>query len=257
MDLFSLTQGSSPLLISVPHAGLEIPSDIKGRLTDKGKACVDADWHVDRLYRPFTDLGASLISANYSRAVVDLNRTRDGKSLYPGQAVTSLCPIDTFDGQPLYLADQEPDAAEIEERAIAYWEPYHAALADELDRLSGLHDHVVLWDGHSINNHIPRLFEGQLPDFNFGTNDGVTCRAGLGEGLLEHVQADGTYPCVLNGRFKGGAITRGFGAPEDGVSAVQLEMAQDCYMDQETFAWDEGKAARVQAVLRSLLETLC
>lgn len=254
MDIFSLHRGESPLLISVPHAGLEIPPEIKARLSDEGKACVDADWHVDRLYRPFTDLGATLITANFSRTVIDLNRPRDGQSLYPGQAVTSLCPVDTFEGEPLYLEGEEPNVEEIEKRTKTFWDPYHEALSQELTRLRDLHEHVVLWDGHSIHNRIPRLFEGQLPDFNFGTNGGVTCRSGLGEELLAQVQADGSYSAVLNGRFKGGAITRGFGDPDAGVSAIQLEMAQDCYMNQGTpFTWRADKAEKVRGILRELL----
>ena len=257
MEIFDLIQGDAPLLISVPHAGTCVPKDIEDRLTAKGKELSDTDWHVDRLYRPFTDLGATLITANYHRTVIDLNRPRDGKSLYPGQAVTTLCPVDTFEGEPLYLDGQEPSAEEIEERAVTFWEPYHEAIGRALARLRQSHDNVTLWDAHSIHNRIPRLFDGQLPDFNFGTNDGAAARAGLGEGLLKRVSEDGRYSAVLNGRFKGGAITRGFGDPENGVSAVQLEMAQDCYMDQGApFAWRADKADEVQVVLRGLLDSL-
>lgn len=253
MDLFTLTRGDAPLLISVPHAGLHIPEDIKARLSDVGRTLSDADWHVDRLYAPFVEMGATLIAATHHRTVIDLNRPRDGKSLYPGQATTGLCPTETFTGAPLYLEGEAPDAAEIEARALAYWEPYHAALTAELRRLRTMHHQIVLWDGHSINNHIPRLFEGTLPDFNFGTNDGLAARDGLAEELVERVRDHGRYSVVLNGRFKGGAITRTYGHPAEGVNAIQLEMSQSCYMDQATFAWDEEKAAEVQEVLGRLL----
>lgn len=254
--VYTFHQGTNPVLISVPHAGLEVPGDIKAQLCDEGLRLTDTDWHVDRLYAPLKDLGVSMLVATNSRTVIDLNRPSDGSSLYPGQMVTGLCPTETFKGEKIYKDGEEPDDKEISRRIETYWQPYHQKLGETLQALKEKHGHAILWDAHSINNRLPRLFDGQLPDLNFGTNDGKACEAGLANNILAIAKEDDRYTSVLNGRFKGGVITRIYGKPEEGVSAIQLEMAQACYMDQETFAWDEGKANRVQVLLNKLSQTL-
>ena len=102
MDTFHFYQGSKPLLVSMPHVGLEIPRKIKEKMTDEALALNDTDWFIDRLYNFLVELDVSVISAKYSRYVVDLNRGRDGLSLYPGQRVTGFCPKMTFDDCALY-----------------------------------------------------------------------------------------------------------------------------------------------------------
>jgi N-formylglutamate deformylase len=113
---------------------------------------------------------------------------------------------------------------------------------------------VVLWEGHSIRSQVPMLFEGRLPDFNLGTADGASCGADLQWRLTGAMEAQTRYDFVLNGRFKGGYITRQYGQPGEGVQAVQLELAQHRYMDEESFAWDDAKAPMVQATIRQLLQ---
>lgn len=249
-------EGTAPILISVPHAGLEVPADIKARLSDEGLRLTDTDWHVGRLYAPLKDLGVSMLVANYSRYVIDLNRPADGSSLYPGQTVTQLCPTQTFHGRAIYKEGEEPGKAEITERTTKYWQPYHTKLSEELARIKTIHSHAILWDAHSINNRLPLLFKGQLPDLNFGTNDGKACEAELAECILSMAKSDNRYTSILNGRFKGGIITRTYGQPSDGVDAIQLEMAQTCYMDQETFTYQEEKAASVQTLLAHIIQYL-
>lgn len=253
---FTFHEGNTPVLISVPHAGLGVPEDIKARLSDEGRRLADTDWHVDRLYAPLKDLGVSMLVATNSRYVIDLNRPADGSSLYPGQTVTQLCPTQTFEGKDIYKSGEDPDEAEITERTTKYWQPYHAKLAETLTDIKARHGHAILWDAHSIHNRLPLLFEGQLPDLNFGTNDGKACEPKLAEQVLATAQVDGRYTSVLNGRFKGGVITRSFGNPDASISAIQLEMAQDCYMDQETFEYREDKATSLQDVLLGLFATL-
>lgn len=247
---YNFHQGTAPILISVPHAGLEVPEEIRARFSEEGLRLTDTDWHVDRLYAPLKDLGVSMLIANYSRYVVDLNRPADGSSLYPGQTVTQLCPTETFHGEALYRDGEEPDKAEIAQRTTKYWQPYHTKLAEELARIKATHGHAILWDAHSINNRLPLLFEGQLPDLNFGTNDGKACGAELASNILSIAKSDDRYTSVLNGRFKGGVITRTYGQPSEGVSAIQLEMAQACYMDQLSFAWEEENAREIQELLK-------
>jgi N-formylglutamate deformylase len=257
MDTFTLHQGSAPLLISLPHDGSFIPDDLAARLRPAARRAPDTDWHVGRLYLPLAEaLGAGVIRPRASRYVIDLNRPSDGHALYPGQRETGLVPTIGFDGEPLYLDGQEPDAAEIQQRINDYWRPYHQALAHEIARLRERHGRVVLWEGHSIRSRVPMLFEGRLPDLNLGTADGASCTPALQAKLDASLKAQSDYGFVINGRFKGGYITRHYAAPGQGVQAVQLELAQLNYMDEESFAYDEAKAARLQPLILALLR-LC
>lgn len=254
MDTFSLTSGHVPLLISLPHDGSHLPDDLVQRLQPSARRVPDTDWHVSRLYGPLAQrLGASVIKPVASRYVVDLNRPADGHALYPGRRETGLVPTIGFDGEPLYLEGREPGADEIRQRIDIWWRPYHQALAAELARLKAEHGRVVLWDGHSIRSHVPMLFEGRLPDFNLGTADGASCGTDLQWSLTNVLEAQNRYDFVVNGRFKGGHITRHYGRPADSVQAVQLELAQCQYMDEESFGWDEAKAKQVQITILELL----
>ncbi len=250
--------GTRPVLISMPHVGTYVPPALAARFTDEGRRLPDTDWHLERLYDMADELGASVLVATHSRYVIDLNRPPDGASLYPGQRVTGLCPVDLFDDLPLYRDPQDiPTEAEIAARRDAIWHPYHAKIAQELARLKALHGAAALWDAHSIRSVVPRFFDGRLPDLNLGTADGTSCDAGLAERLLAIGQQAPGYTAVLNGRFKGGHITRHFGRPAQGLHAIQLEMTHCCYM-QETWPFDylPERAAGVQPHVRRMLEAV-
>lgn len=253
MDTFTLHRGTAPLLVSLPHDGAAVPDDIAVRLTDSALRVPDTDWHVARLYDFARGLGASIIVPAYSRYVVDLNRPPDDVSLYPGQNTTGLCPHLQFSGEPVYLEGRGPDEVEVARRVERYWRPYHAALAAELQRIHARHGRAVLWEGHSIRGMVPFLFEGRLPDLNLGTASGASCSPALQSRLEAVLASQDSYDFVVNGRFKGGYITRHYGDPGNGIDAVQLEISQRIYMDEDSFAWDEEKAARTQVVLRELL----
>ena len=254
-DVSTLHRGSAPLLISLPHDGSAIPAGLAGRMTPDARRAPDTDWHVSRLYAFARALGASMLVPHWSRYVIDLNRGEHDISLYPGQNTTGLCPTVRFTGAPVYLQSQEPDAGEVQERIERYWRPYHFALRGELERLRALHGRVVLWEAHSIRgSELPFLFEGRLPDLNLGTAAGASCSAAL-QGRIEAILAgQSAYDWVANGRFKGGHITRHYGDPLSGIEAVQLEISQRCYMDEDSFAYDEAKATQLHAVLRPLLQ---
>lgn len=254
-DIVTLQHGHAPLLISLPHDGSEIPAEIAERMHPAARRSIDTDWHVGRLYAPLAaQLGASLLRPSLSRYVVDLNRPADGQALYPGQRETGLVPTIGFDGEALYEHGAEPDAAEIARRVQTYWQPYHRALKQELERLLAEHGRVVLWEGHSIRSHVPMLFEGRLPDFNLGTADGASCTSALSQRLDILMSAQRDYSHVLNGRFKGGYITRQYGRPDAGIQAVQLELAQCSYMDEDSLDYLPDRAAAVQSLIGSLLQ---
>ncbi|WP_448169102.1 N-formylglutamate deformylase [Burkholderia ambifaria] len=254
--VFTLKQGTLPLLISIPHAGTHIPDDIAATMTPDARFVDDCDWHLERLYGFAATLGASILVPSHARYVVDLNRPPDNENLYPGQDTTGLVPVDTFDKAPLYPPNALPGNDEIMRRRDRYWRPYHDALQGEIARLKREHGRVLVWEAHSIRSHVPRFFEGRLPDFNFGTSSGASAAPGLAEALAACVNAHGGYTAVANGRFKGGYITRHYGVPATGVEAVQLELSQITYMEEtRPYAYDEACAARIVPLLQTLVET--
>jgi len=254
MDTYTLHRGTAPLLISLPHDGTALPEELAARMTPSARRVPDTDWHVSRLYALARELGASMIVPAYSRYVVDLNRPTDNASLYPGQNTTGLCPIVQFTGEPVYQAGEEPQAGEIARRIERFWQPYHRALADEIERLRAQHGRLVVWEGHSIRSVVPFLFEGRLPDFNIGTAAGASCSPALQARIETILQSQKQFTHVVNGRFKGGYITRHYGQPQRGVEAVQLELAQLNYMDEDSFEYAPAAAQKTQGLIRSLLE---
>jgi len=257
MNLWELSRGDSPLVIDVPHAGTHVPDAIAGRLTGAARPVPDTDWHVEKLYAFARDAGATLMAATHSRFVVDLNRDPAGVALYAGADNTELVPTRTFDNEAIWQPGAAPDAREVAERVHAYFTPYHDALAAEVERVRARHGYAVLLDGHSIRAHVPRFFAGRLPDFNMGTADGASADPSLQRLASGILAASAPFTSVVNGRFKGGWITRRYGSPDHGVHALQLEMAQAAYMDEAPpYAWDAKRAAPLEGVLRRLVGAL-
>ena len=254
MNVCTLHRGSGPLLISLPHDGSAIPDALAARMTPEARRAPDTDWHVSRLYAFARDLGASMLVPYYSRYVIDLNRPPDDVSLYPGQNTTGLCPTVRFSGEPVYLPGEAPAPDEIAQRIDAYWRPYHAALSAELDRLRAAHGRVLLWEAHSIRGECPFLFEGRLPDLNIGTASGASCAPDRQARIEAALRAQADCDWVVNGRFKGGHITRYYGEPANGIDAVQLEIAQRIYMDEDSFEYDPSRAANALRVIRGMIE---
>jgi N-formylglutamate deformylase len=256
-SVFTLTRGTTPLVVSLPHCGVAIPGELREAFVPRALAVEDTDWHLDRLYAFAARLGAGVLVPRFSRYVVDLNRPPDDTPMYPGANNTELCPTRFFTGEPLYREGRAPDAGEVARRRQAYWAPYHAALRGELDRLRAVHGHAALFDGHSIKACLPWLFEGRLPALNLGTAGGASCEPSLREALARDLGAHAGHDHVIDGRFKGGYITRHYGRPAQRVHAVQLEMIWDCYMDDESpWGYREERAAQVQPVLERLLTTM-
>ncbi|MGI9233885.1 MAG: N-formylglutamate deformylase [Woeseiaceae bacterium] len=254
INVFSTFTGELPLLVSVPHDGCHIPDEIRTTMTEAGLAVPDTDWHVAELYDFARDLGASMQVANYSRYVVDLNRSASDDALYPGQLVTGLCPLKTFSGEDIYN-DGSVDAEEKARRISMYWQPYHEGLENALGAMRDKYGYAMLWDAHSIPSKVPRLFDGELAELNIGTNDSASCPQSI-ELAIASVARASQYSTVVNERFKGGYITRHYGDPENNVFAIQLEIAQRSYMDEDTRVFDSHKASHLRDTLRHMLETL-
>ena len=255
MNPYRFTPGDAPLLMSIPHAGTAIPAAIEARMTERALARPDTDWHLDRLYDFANELGIPTLQAVWSRYVVDLNRPPDDAPLYPGQVSTGLIPELDFAGDPLYRDREAPDDEEKVERLRACWLPYHQRLERELASIHRKHGIAILFDCHSIVSEVPRLFEGTLPDFNLGSAAGGACDAGLRLQLAEALGEDETYSLVVDGRFKGGFITRQYGDPDNRIHAFQLELSMATYCgEQAPWHYLPDKADEVRPSLRRMLE---
>ncbi len=254
--MFDFYPGQVPLLVSFPHSGTWLPTEIAESMSDRGRAVPDTDWFLPRLYDiPIMDR-CSRIVARGSRYLIDLNRPPDGTNLYPGQPTPELCPTRTFSGHPIY-AGACPTDAEVKRRLTQYWQPYHQQIAAELNRLKAEFGHVILLDAHSIVSRVPRLFDGRLPDLNIGTGNGSSCDRSITQKILRQLATQQkNYSFVVDGRFIGGYITRHYGDPACGVHAIQLETVQSVYMNEDSAEWDPARAANFRPVLGSLLELL-
>jgi N-formylglutamate amidohydrolase len=250
--IFAWHQGTSPLLISIPHDGRRIPPRIADRMTEDGTAIPDTDWHVGKLYEFARITGASTLFAKFSRYVVVLNRPADDAAIYEDQVATGLFPTKTFDGREIYREGETVSERQRERRLARYWRPWHAQLAESLERIRDHFGYALLWDAHSIRSAVPRLFDGELPDLSIGTNDGQSCPAEV-EQAVAGVGTASPYSLAVNGRFKGGYATRHYGRPADGIFAIQLEIAQRTYMNEETLRYDQRRAARLADTLSEML----
>jgi N-formylglutamate amidohydrolase len=254
MELFVFEAGDTPLVIDVPHAGCAVPADIRERLSPSARPLPDTDWFVDKLYAFASGLGASMQVATHSRYVVDLNRPPDDTALYPGREQSALVPTRTFDGKPVYLPGKAPDEEERAARVSKFWRPYHDHLARHLEQVRGRFGFCVLWDAHAIRTEGASLFAGPLPDLNIGTNGGKSCDPGLTRLLADRCADLARFDHVVDGRFKGGYVTRHYGRPGRGYHAVQLELAQAIYMEEtQTARFEPDRAAVLMSVLERLL----
>lgn len=252
---FNFQPGTTPLLISMPHPGTELPDELRDLLTDEARALPDTDWHIPQLYDFATAMGAGILSARYSRFVIDLNRPEDDTALYQ-TATTGLFPDIFFDGVSIFRPGASRSGAMREAAKVQIWRPYHAKLAEELDAIKAQFGHATLLDAHSIRSLVPRLFDGPLPDFNIGTNSGASCATALSDRLAAICDQPG-YAHVVNGRFKGGHITRQYGQPSRRVHAVQLELAQRTYMNEDPpFEYRSNVAEKVRPILRNFVQAM-
>lgn len=252
-NAFDLTIGKSPILLSMPHSGESIPESIFENLNQRGQELDDSDWHIPRLYDGLLN-NATILKANFHRYVIDVNRPPNGESLYPGKAGTDLCTLTDFNGAPIYKQGKAPSKTEVEQRKQDYYIPYHQSLREQLLRIKAIHGYAILYDCHSIPSHQPYLFEGQLQDLNIGTFEGKSIGRPLENLIMTECHKEKSYSTILNGRFKGGWITRHHGRPAEDIHAIQMELSQINYMvEAKPFPYDQGKADQLRKLLKQIL----
>lgn len=253
-DSFTFHNGKSPLLVSIPHDGRQLITGMSSQMTEEALTLPDTDWYVNKLYAFSQQLEASIISADYSRYVIDLNRSSDDLNLYKDQKSTGLCPLKTFINKNIYLSSYQIDANEISDRIGSYWTPYHEKIKTVLNQKKAKFGYALLWDAHSIKSSVPGLFDGKLPDLNIGTNSGASCPSEIEEAVIK-IASDSTYSTVSNQRFKGGFITRHYGMPQNRIYAIQLEIAQSCYMNESLLTYNNELATQLMSTLKIMLKT--
>jgi len=251
---FTYHKGTKPILISMPHNASLIPDTVARTMTTEARRSKDTDWFVDKLYDFSAELGVHRLQPKWSRYYIDLNRDPCGKDLYPGADNTELCPTTDFARQSLYLDGMLPEQQEIQLRTEKAWLPYHQCIKSVLQQMVVEHGYAILFDAHSIRSVVPRFFDGQLNDFNFGTAAGLSCVPSL----LKSLESLNYQPWnqVSNGRFKGGYITRHYGDPESNIHAIQLELSQATYLNEDNLTWDCEKADKVKIKLQNIIQTL-
>ncbi|SMF46996.1 N-formylglutamate amidohydrolase [Pseudobacteriovorax antillogorgiicola] len=249
---------SIPIVISAPHVGLDFPDELKDYFPHEIiNQPDDTDWYVDRLYEFAPQLGITVISAKYSRYVIDLNRSPEGKSLYnDGRTETSLVPVKDFSGTSLYShSNNEPDNDEIQRRLNLYYQPYHQELASILGEKKERFGKVLLYEAHSIRRHVPLIRTRPFPDLILGDNQGSSCDRLISQCFKDSLETS-PYHLSYNDPFQGGFLTRNWGKPDQNFHSIQMEISQDLYLDESNYLWQDPKANKLSETLQKAFENL-
>lgn len=248
---------TSPIILSIPHAGITFPEDIQSKLISEiAKQPEDTDWFVDTLYDFAPSLGITTIIANYSRWVIDLNRNPQNQPLYnDGRVITDIITLTDFNGNSIYKENYIPDTNEIGRRKKLYYDPYHQKIEELLQETKTEFGKALLFDAHSIKKLVPGIHEEPFPDLILGDNNETSAHPELIKTATSSLENKG-YEFSHNYPFKGGYITRNFGRPEQNIHALQLEMAKTNYMDDSETFYHKAKANKIRAVLKETLINL-
>jgi len=247
-----------PIIVSVPHCGTLFPDEIKEEYhSHLIQSPDDTDWFVHQLYDFVSDMGITMIHADYSRWVIDLNRDPKSKPLYnDGRIITGLCPTTDFLGNPLYKdARKEVAPEEVERRLKLYYYPYHDKIASLLEERKKKFGKVLLWDCHSIREYVKTIQGDKFPDLILGDVDETSADKNIIDTTLSTLK-NSSYTVNHNHPFKGGQITRYFGKPSAGIHALQLEMTKVNYLDNSETKYDPARANKMRELLKRVFEKL-
>jgi N-formylglutamate deformylase len=252
------TSTEVPILLSVPHCGIQFPSELVDQYKSSMRSAPDdTDWFVDQLYNFVSEMGITMIAANYSRWVIDLNRDPQSKPLYTdGRIITALCSSTDFLGIPIYNDDRkEVERKEVERRVDLYYRPYHQEIENQLSGLKNKFGKVLLWDCHSIRQQVLTIHKEKFPDLILGDADETSASSDIINIAWQNLSTSG-YKASHNHPFKGGYITRHYGKPKENQHALQLEMSKVNYMDDRENKFDNNRADSIREVLKRTLSNL-
>lgn len=263
-DLFSLERPRGterPVIVEVPHAGLAIPDDVRESLrVEPADVLRDADLFVDRLWAGAARHGATLLVANVSRYVVDLNRAEDDvdRDTVPDhprpRPVQSRGVVwrTTTEGRPVLSAALSHAA--FEERLARYHRPYHAALEAEVERKQRRFGHVLVVCAHSMPS-VTRPGASRRADVVPGSRGGSTTSPRVLDVLDAHFR-DAGLTVRHDDPYKGGYTTQRYGRPGEGVHAIQIELNRALYVDERSSQPNEAGMKRITALLDTLVPKL-
>lgn len=261
MEPFHILQPTAkriPILLSIPHCGVEFPEEIKSTYKQNMIAAPDdTDWFVHRLYDFAPAMGITIIHAVYSRWVIDLNRDPQSKPLYnDGRIITPLCPATDFFGTSIYSDERkEVQREEVLRRTEQYYNPYHSKLRELLSGIKNEFGKVLLWECHSIRQSVPTINKDKFPDLILGDADGTAASAQVINSALGSLRSS-RYEVSHNHPFKGGYITRQFCNPKNSEHALQLEMTKVNYMDDSETKYHEPRANEMRTLLKKTFSNL-
>lgn len=256
------TSGETPVVVEVPHAGLDVTPPVLANLIAPARSlAADADLYVDDLYTDAPQEGATLLVSRVSRYVCDLNRAegdvdpRAAAGVSPRSSTHGVVWVATTEGLPALARPLH--AHELQARLDEVYRPYHRALRCLLDRKRERFGFVILLCAHS------------MPSRNKGEGRGRHARADIVPGSRGRTTACAAVvdcPDVLAREFawsvahddpyRGGFTTAHYGKPAGSTHAVQLELSRSLYMDERTFDKLPGKFGRVRDYCRTLVARL-
>ncbi|MBT8142061.1 MAG: hypothetical protein HKN88_03325 [Gammaproteobacteria bacterium] len=265
MQAFTLTQPvgpALPVLASIPHSGTYVPDDIRVLFANKSVAHLPmTDWFLYHLYDFLPGLGVSVVAANVSRYVIDMNRSPLPLELYPGRFETKLVADSDFQGRSIFSS--YPSQQQIDLYTQQVHVPYHRALQQCLTSLQQAHGKVYLFDLHSIAKSATLIHAELDKDIYLGDRDGNSC-SGQWTQMIADEFMQHKFSVQKNQPYKGGYITHHYGQDAN-VEALQIEMNQEVYMQSE-HAGDAQLAVqsqrfiqaktRLEALFVALLESL-
>ena len=256
---------ASPVLVEVPHSGLQVPPEVESEIDATPLAMLrDSDIYVDQLYQRAPDHGATLLVSRVSRYVVDLNRgpydvdsaavPRHPKGRHiPARGVVWRA---RTDGTPLLRAPLTVE--QFTRRLELFYDPYHRTLREVAAQIREQHGRVVILAAHSMPSAGRRTLGG-----------GEIRRADIVPGTRGRSSADGRIIDLIDSHFReaglsvkhddpyrGGWTTSSYGAPKRGQHAVQIELNRALYVDEKTSEIKPGDFAQLQTVLDQLVGKL-
>ena len=232
------TSGRSALLFASPHSGRDYPPAFLAAtpltLAQLRRA---EDPFVDALLEGQGDI--PVVRARYGRAWLDLNRAEDEMeaAMFEGD-VAPLPPRSTervtaglgvmprVAAQGLDIYRRRVSTDDGRDRLASVHRPYHARIAELLERARAVHGYAILIDCHSM----PTPNGMRPPQIVLGDRHGSSASARL-VALIERHFLDAGWRVARNDPYAGGFTTERHGTPGTGIHAVQIEIDRSLYMD--------------------------